>query len=397
MNELQQVCEFLKSVEEEHPIPAHADLYTGWEEDVREFWRMWMGDEGNRYEEILDEVLEFRKKIHYQRETKEEKRDSIDTYTMLKEQKGWEWLLHVKQIEQRTDEWLAEGKEILTASEIGALWKGPGTRAGLVKKKASPPAPYVAQQAVPKDTTGPMDWGVRYEPVVKEILQHELSVKIIDLGRIRHRNIEKLGASPDGLIIEGPEEYVGRLVEIKCPPTRTLTDKVPIEYWYQMQIQMEICDRPLCEYVEVKFKQIEESDVKKEKLESKQSGYIELVAHKDTLLHKYNYIYSNTNETRDKEDEWIVIERYGWEVEKIQRILVLRDKAWFESIQNDLKLFWNDVEACKNGSWVYESKRKKKEQPVEKCYIQDDQADENNRKEDIQIPVKNSRDDIMGE
>jgi hypothetical protein len=385
MNSLYNVCEFMKSVEEEHPIPAHADLFLGWAEDVRNLWKSQDMTPDIELENAFEDLLEIRRKVHeheVKRKYKEEKREV--------EEKGWEWLLSVKQVEQRTDEWIAEGREILTASEIGALWKGEGTRAALVKKKAAPPTHYVAQQAVRRDATGPMDWGVRYEPIVKTVLEKDLGVKIVDLGRIRHRTIDRLGASPDGLIVSGPEIYVGKLVEIKCPPTRTINENIPFEYWCQMQLQMEICDRPACEYVEVKFKEVEAHKIRdSDETPDEKKGYITLEANIETLLHRYRY--HSRNEKIEQDPNWIQVETYGWEIEKIRRSIVLRDKEWFQKIQKDLEAFWKDVEACREGTWkAPESKRKKKQQSVEKCFIQDDEVKES----DTQIKIAISLDTV---
>jgi hypothetical protein len=176
---------------------------------------------------------------------------------------------------------------------------------------------------------------------------------------------------------------VGKLVEIKCPPTRTINENIPFEYWCQMQLQMEICDRPACEYVEVKFKEIEAHKVKEDS--EGHTGLISLEANIETLSHRYKYHSIGKRETEEKEDEaiWIEVERYGWEIEKMRRSIVLRDKEWFKGIQKDLEAFWRDVEACKEGTWkAPESKRKKKEQPpVEKCFIQEDDNVE------IKIPI----------
>jgi hypothetical protein len=90
---------------------------------------------------------------------------------------GWKWLLTVKQIEQRTAEWYTETRNILTASEISAIWKGPRTRAALIMSKAREllETPSIKRNlAVSREKTGPMDWGVRYEPVVKHILEKTL-------------------------------------------------------------------------------------------------------------------------------------------------------------------------------------------------------------------------------
>ena len=41
--------------------------------------------------------------------------------------------------------------------------------------------------------------------------------------------------------------------EIKSPISRTLDYSVPTSYWCQMQLQAEVCDVDVVEYVEIKF------------------------------------------------------------------------------------------------------------------------------------------------
>lgn len=369
MDKIKNVCYFLKSVEEEHPIPAHADLFNKWANDVRDFWKLHETDEDEDGEiyEIFEEILDFREKIHKQTTL-------LHNQTEEEESNGWEWLITTKQVEQRTDEWIAEAKNMITASEIGAIWKGSGTRAALVRKKATPPAPYVQQQAVRRDITNAMDWGVRYEPIVKDILQKELDITIVDLGRIRHKTIERLGASPDGLIVRGPQELIGKLVEIKCPPTRIINDTIPFEYWCQMQLQMEICCRPACEFVEAKFKELDADKVSVEESKKGRAGWISLEAHQDTLLHRYVY-HNEINPPFNNDEKWVYIETYGWQLEHMRRITQKRDKGWFEGIQMDLQKFWEDVEECRAGTWKGpETKRRKVVKEEGKCCIQEDES-----------------------
>jgi hypothetical protein len=190
-----------------------------------------------------------------------------------------------------------------------------------------------------------MDWGVRYEPVVKGILETTLGAKIQELGRIRHRLDSRVAASPDGLITESSvsPELVGSLVEIKCPPTRIINNKIPFDYWCQMQLQMEVCDRPSCEFVEMKFKELDEGDTPSE---NSLNGWIILEAHQDTM--EMRYVYSDKP---SGEVGWVQMERYRWEVVKMRRVTLLRDPVWFQASQTDLEAFWKDVESARAGTW----------------------------------------------
>ena len=50
-------------------------------------------------------------------------------------------------------------------------------------------------------------------------------------------------------------------------------------------------------------------------------------------------------------DNWIEIERYGWKLNQLRVITILRDMNWYQSIQPLLDQFWNDVELARKGEY----------------------------------------------
>ena len=334
-------AEFLKILEQEFPLGAHINCQNQWIEDVRAFAE----DSGISEEKDFETVLTIRKAIHTAAIQSAQCTDQKDC--------SWEWLLSARQVEQRTPEWYAETKNILTASEISAIFKAGRTRGSLVMSKASPPtAPITPRLVVEKRDTTSLDWGVRYEPVIKAHLEKTLGAKIYDLGRIRHRTYNKIAASPDGLFIESNiPALIGRLVEIKCPSTRIIKDDISFEYWCQMQLQMEVCDRSACEFVEAKIREGEPSS------EAIDSGYITLQT--DIQTNTSVYIYHETPSLEPIENK-VNIETYGWELIQLRRVTVPRDVNWFEQSQVKISEFWTDVEAAKNGTWTMPLARSKK-------------------------------------
>ena len=207
-----------------------------------------------------------------------------------------------------------------------------------------------------------MDWGVRYEPMVKSYLEKSLKAKIQDLGRIRHRTQNNIAASPDGLFIECDvyPELIGRLVEIKCPTTRIIKENtISFEYMCQMQLQMEVCDRPSCEFVEAKFREIREDSEKNEQALSR--GWISLISNIHTDENRYEY--HDTPSVPQLSDQWAVVETYEWELTFLQRVTVPRNQKWFQESQPHFENFWKDVQASRNGTWQIRpaKERKKKE------------------------------------
>jgi len=335
----EDVCEFLRSVEDSHPLSGHDSALTDkrWCEDVRRLWT----EQTSEPFDMLDAVLEVRFAIAAAARQQQPPQPQQAT------DESWHWLLTATQVTQRTAEWYAETVNVLTASEISDIWKGPRTRAALVMSKVlKEPKAVITQKslACSRAQTGPMDWGVRYEPVVKEILEAQTNQAIHELGRIRHRTFPRLAASPDGLFIgDGP--LSGSLLEIKCPPTRPITDAIPFGYWCQMQIQMEVCDRPQCVYVEAKFSQEAAQDP-----EARQ-GWI--AYEMNVVTGESRYTYSLTQPPHPpQESQWAQVESYQWSLTQLRQVVVMRDPIWFEAQKADFATFWADVEQARAGTWA---------------------------------------------
>lgn len=371
------VVDFLESMEESHPLGAHAKFYDAWATDIQSFAEEGgvLQTDGDR--RTLTMMLEIRRLVHEASTGGSVVTASACAAAAAEADPLWHWLLTATQVEQRTPEWYQETRNMITASEVATVFKSGRTRGQLVMSKASPPAErFIASLAVPKASTGPMDWGVRYEPVVKEFLENSLKAKIHDLGRIRHRTNPKIAASPDGLIVasEKAPELVGRLVEIKCPSTRVIKDgEIPFEYWCQMQLQMEVCGVDACEFVEAKF--VEELPPGADApgadapgAEPLATGFISLITKDD--VNKYLY-HSTATASPATADEWTLLETYPWYLIKLRRVTVPRDVNWFAQSQPAFEQFWTDVEGAKAGTWILPPGRPKKVE-TPRCQIADD-------------------------
>lgn len=153
-------------------------------------------------------------------------------------------LLAREQFVQRTPEWLAARRELLTASDAAsaldikpyASYRG-SSRAELLRKKVSDTPlnnMFVAH-------------GQRYEDEARDLAMAVLGGRVYDVGLVRHATLPWLGASPDGVT------DTGRLIEIKCPLKRTIVPgEVPHHYWPQIQVQMECCDVDSTVFVQYK-------------------------------------------------------------------------------------------------------------------------------------------------
>jgi hypothetical protein len=398
--DIKNVNEFLHGIEELYPLSSHANYGDAWEKDIAFF-----AADGSVLEEVDERVLKMglaiRMALHAAASGGQGAASASASPSASASQgdtESWKWLLTAPQVEQRTAEWYSETRNMLTASEIATVFKAGRTRGSLVMSKVEPvaapaPAPTAAaadasasatprpppRLAVGRKETTSLDWGVRYEPVVKAHLEKTLGCTIQDLGRIRHRTDARIAASPDGLITSCSSDpaLIGRLVEIKCPSTRVIKDDaISFEYWCQMQLQMEVCDRPACEFVEVKFRepasaagtQVEQTTATPSNTII-DSGWITLESNIETDINRY--LYHDTEQQPPQDETWASVETYQWELIKLRRVTVLRDSAWYANSQEKFAEFWKDVEAARAGTWQMPParERKTKAEPIEKCGI----------------------------
>ena len=259
------------------------------------------------------------------------------------------------QIPQRTPAWYAQGKEVLTASEFAKLLGSPRAASQLVMSKvATVDAPQTNRLACMTCEMGPFDWGIRFEPVVKQILEQRWGLEIAEAGRILHPTDTHVAASPDGIILAATDPArIGRLLEIKCPITRVIGGAVPYDYWCQMQIQMEVTGIDECEYVEVKLDSIQGSATDLSGAE----GTLWLLQDPATCVMRYAY----TEAERDALSGYELLETVPWRVNKLYAVTVTRDRAWYQSTAEKRREFWENVAAARKGSYqVVEAKQKGK-------------------------------------
>ena len=345
-------------------------------------------EEYNKGTSILSSLLEVHGDLV---KTLEAEKRECDDYWPERDRRGnMETLLNRPQVAQRTEEWYRESTNVLSASQFYVILRPGRTRALLVVEKASeqPPETNNRRTIVYTSEMNPFTWGIRFEPLVKQIYQDLTKTEVIDLGRLKHRDDSRLAASPDGLVVKGPNTHIGRFVEFKAPVTRPILNKVPDEYMHQMQIQMEVGNVEECDYLEVKFKSHYGSKIM-EQLSSdtvpKYRGNIFIIGNKETK-EPIRYEYSPLND-----EEWMpnvvegemVAERVPWYTNEWFTTTVRRSRTWFESVKPAIQLFWKDVELAKAGTFVVPpSTRKVKEK---KCEIVEEEVST-----DITTPIEST-------
>ena len=96
----------------------------------------------------------------------------------------------------------------------------------------------------------PLNWGHKYEPLSNALYERYNDVVVDEFGCIPHDSIAFLAASPDGIVTS--KKNNGRMVEIKNVVSRVITQTPKMDYYIQMQIQMETCNLEQCDFVEIK-------------------------------------------------------------------------------------------------------------------------------------------------
>lgn len=292
-----------------------------------------------------------------------ENQKNEDIYTIRKEKLKKLKLLELP--DQRSPEWYAMRKEMLTASSVAsAIGKCHfTTREELILSKIED-KPYVSNPIT--------EWGVKYEDIAILFYEELYNVKVLDFGLIPHPTFKAFGASPDGICDDtGNDAYVSRMVEIKCPPKRKFTKTCPPHYLMQVQGQLEVCDLDHCDFFQVKIEDYENYDdyVKDIFVDDDiilpgrtylnyPKGVTVSYRKKDEL--KLSYIYPSLNMTNEGYNDWIkekkieiinngdeYVESKWWKITRFECTLIKRDYNWWnENVEHILK-FYNDMDDCK--------------------------------------------------
>ena len=290
-----------------------------------------------------------------------EKQPRITNEELVEINKQIEVLKGKPQPEQRSEEWYAFRKQRLTASDFAtALNKNPySDRKALLRKKAGENQPFHSGAAI--------FHGVKYEDVAISVYEERNRVLVKEYGCIPHPTLSFIGASPDGICdtISENKQYVGRMLEIKCPRSRELNGTVPEYYYYQVQGQLEVCELEYCDFLQCIIREFPEDDFWSDVGKRNNHSYCKNGNEKGVLIEYYDtkkekdsfYYYPRStqstknninmwiNETIDKildEDNEFCSVKY-WKMCEYDCILVKRDRKLWKWMEEELGKFWNEV------------------------------------------------------
>lgn len=155
-------------------------------------------------------------------------------------------------MQQRTQEWFNARVGKVTASEVYKICvkTSKGSKSTSYDRYKEKIITEILTN-IPAETgicTHAMQWGIDNEQDAKKQYEFMFDAKIIDCGFIIHPTMERVGASPDGMI--GNDG----LIEIKCPTSETHTrfltsNKISEKHLYQMQLQLACTQRKWCDFV----------------------------------------------------------------------------------------------------------------------------------------------------
>ena len=276
------------------------------------------------------------------------------------------------QIEQRTAAWYQQAVTLLTASELGNLFGSVKQRAHLIMSKVNPVLRPSKVLAMPSNEMNAMDWGVRFEPVVKDIYNFKYGTTIKELGRIINPEDNRCSASPDGLIYSDPSNLrTGRLIEIKCPVTRKPDGKIPKDYYIQIQMQLKVTGMTHCDFVEAVFDSpygVKPREVQTRLTPPQFQGEILLVQDAEGYS---RYEYGPVNQIPfdlPLKLEETLVERIPWTLTEWHEQVVAQSESWWQTTKPLMNAFWTDVERAKTDPSFLEEHLKKKEKE-DRCLI----------------------------
>jgi putative phage-type endonuclease len=299
-----------------------------------------------------------------------------------KRDKQFNFLKTIPQFEQRSKEWFDQREGMITASDIGTAldMNHHQQRYTLILKKCDRGPPYQENKFV--------HHGKKYEEIATMIFQFRYNTKVEEFGLLPHSLISFLGASPDGIctrytLTNELSKLIGRMLEIKCPLTRTirLDGKIfgeicPKYYWAQVQIQLEVCDLDECDFWQCRIEEyasreefINDTNYNNMYLSNEhnmEKGCIIQLMPKDKInedMPRYEkewyskYIYPPKINMSPKDcDEWILENINNiwkthpncifdkviyWKLTRYNNVTIMRDREWFNKVLPQLKETWD--------------------------------------------------------
>ena len=282
------------------------------------------------------------------------------------------YLLNVPQPAQRTPAWYEFRYKHLTASNIWKTFISESTRNQLIFEKCQPLS-TTEKYSGPPSLESPMHWGQKYEPLSVMLYEKIYKTKVSDFGCIPHKTVEFLAASPDGINTLETSGRYGRMLEVKNIVNRDITGMPKMEYWIQMQVQMEVCDLNECDFLETRFTEYPDLEsytnanaVDANAVDTYKGIMMLFMKGNGQPLYEYAPLDLSVEDTalwqeemmeKNKEMNWL--KNIYWKLDELSCVFVLRNKRWFQDAAlPQLKAIWQTIETEKTAGYSHRAPKK---------------------------------------
>ena len=272
---------------------------------------------------------------------------------------------------QKTEDWYNYRRQMLTAS---TAWEALDTQAAqnrLIYRKC---APLNLRRSMHVNINSPLHHGQKYEPISVMFYENMYKTRIGEFGCIQHPKYLFLGASPDGINILKDNPRFGRMLEIKNIVNREITGIPKKEYWVQMQMQMEVCNLPYCDFLETRFKEYEneEAFLKDGAFDcTKAKGVIICFHSGEGPIYKYSPFICDEKKCKrwletcleeNKTMTWV--RNIYWALDEYSCVLVPRNPRWFKSALPSFRKIWTSVLYEREHGYVHRKPKKKEKKNI---------------------------------
>ena len=291
-----------------------------------------------------------------------------------------------KNHQQRTNEWYVFRWSHLTASDLAKALgeKGEKSRWDLIYQKSMTLDMYIRQrESFSLGGQPAIQHGVCFEAVAISLYELKNNLKVREYGCLPHLYVDYLAASPDGICesrLTNPD-YHGRMLEIKCPYSRVITGIPKLEYYMQVQLQLEVCDLEYCDFLECDIRTYNNmTEFLQDSPKDKPSYCYTKSGNRKGVIYEYRekggnsskYKYCPLEYTCEEVSQWIkktkeeilsnIVNcgigcKYWW-IEEYNSILIKRDQEYFDNMKLKLDDFWGLVMYYKNTDKLLELEQK---------------------------------------
>jgi putative phage-type endonuclease len=240
-------------------------------------------------------------------------------------------------VEQRTPEWYLFRHNLITASNAYKIFGSDCQRNSLIVEKCEDIKEFATS------SSGSLHHGQKYEPLSVMYYEHIFDTQLGEFGCLKHRDYDFLGASPDGICLK-----TSRMVEIKNVVSRTITGIPKLEYWVQMQLQMEVYDLDETDFLETKFVEYQTED----EFLTDGNGFLKTATNqwKGIIVQMENGKYNYKPLLMEAEEYQIWLQQFHdvsqilfWKLDVASCVLVPRNRQWFLANIGTMQEFWNIV------------------------------------------------------